>query len=1663
MDLASVARAAKAKQDSENVAPPRVTSLEAGSVPVDATKLSPFKNAALSVSGDAKLKHVAALAVLASRAQQQQQQQLPQESDASAKRENSGARSLHRLQQATTTIIASNALRLATPPPTAPAAAKALLRVTGLAVKEDKIPAALHAPLLALAAQADALAALLVQAKESIDPIIPWAQIVNSLYITAGVFCAWFVGYWNLGIGWVFVVMFFVNGAYRRNMQRIKSKISTETSRLLGLKRLESDSETLEWFNLFLSKFWIEYEPSLSTSLKNTIDPILHSSKPAFLDDLALTVFSLGSVAPRIETIKTIVQGSDADSLIMEWDLKFVPVDESGISAREKELGNVRHSYIEVVAKLGKGPVAIPIPVVVSEIEFRGTLRLELKFVTKFPHISTVDYMFTHTPGIDFTLRPLKALDMMDLPGLKSSLDNILGFALAGFVAPHRNTIDVDSIVNGTGAEVPLGVLKITIHEAKGLHNFELAGISDPYVSIRIGGQVVARTKTIGNALNPYWGQTLLVPVLRSSLFFTGEGSVADLLEMEVFDENEASSDRSMGLVAPLRLSRWVKLLEEDLSPEGKVVEVVEEDVEEVKTAADGKADDKLPPAVDKDGKPIPVPEKVEEEPKPPLSCGDDLTADERESLITEWGPPTGDAGSDVWHGVYPRDAIVTREIRKRLGEIRLEMSYLPVTTMDGLKAILEAKKPTGAAAATQPNPGAPATPAAVARPASTIHSSPVSTAADMKHIPPSRTSTSASLSMSPTATPSTIAPPTSPLSSPTMPLPETHAPDTSNSGVLTATIHAGKELPGSRVSTLKCEVVLSKVEFAPTGNWAVGSTPAVKKTNNPTWDCPVRFYVADSETACLRFMVKDGSRVVGEVSMKVCDAIKRLTTKDAVVDWFRLTGTDHAKIRITFAWHPIDPTYLQVSPSSPRREPKGVIKFKLLKAKQLVNVEIMGRKSDPYAKIHIGHAPLGASLVKDNTLDPVWNETFYGVVYSKTQRIFVEVWDFNNIKKDKSLGSVELKFDDLMRFHEPVETHSPVLQKLIQDGLEVSFNGHALTVVAPIYLQRIELEDDKDKKKDGAAATDADDATDPNATPTISTPKSTKNPLTDAPATSATDFKSALLQRGFLYFEMEYYDVLGPNEHVHALEEEEYEFISRTRADVVKEVSRLRKLAEVGVLTKEEAEARVAVVVEKGFVGELDATRAELLRLPVARDVVEKHDSGILRFHLYNAKGINKPCNPYIDIRLNNYSYYTTRVQKNDKSPVWNATADVCARSISGQTLTILLLDSRDGETKSTDDTLLGIWNGELMDILGHKMKLVTLQGITDAIKLKMNLEYLPINRSASNLEAVDSSGTSDPYCVIDLNGEQIHKTLTHKKQLNPIFNESVNVFIHSRLRSTINFTLRDWNPIGKHTVLGTSELDLMNITCGELCKVSLPLSGARCGQLNMSVLFDPHAASNKSNESSTMDQSDARMEKGEDNAALKMTKGVGMGAIDVFKGIGKKVLGDVKQDQRKVITAAAAAQAIGAKEKDLTGPVEVPEILVDMFGAGISVAMAAPRPPAISGTVLLTIESARNLKAVDENGEADPYVKVNQLLHGKVKTLHKTKVQKKNRNPVWGESVHFKSPPSIITLVIKDYNMFGGSKPLGEVELDLDKLFAKGELFDEWVPVGLGGAGEI
>ena len=212
-----------------------------------------------------------------------------------------------------------------------------------------------------------------------------------------------FMTLFRFGWGWIFILMAFCATYYSTSIKRVRRRARDDLQRELAKTRLANESETADWMNTFLARFWLIYEPVLSGSIVASVEQILSVSTPAFLDSLRLSTFSLGTKAPHIDEVRTHTNTAE-DVVLMEWGISFTPNDVSDITPREAEKKTNPKILLEI--RVGKGLTAA-IPVLLEDITFQGKMKIRLKLVTAFPHIQLVDLSFIEKPHIDFVLKPI--------------------------------------------------------------------------------------------------------------------------------------------------------------------------------------------------------------------------------------------------------------------------------------------------------------------------------------------------------------------------------------------------------------------------------------------------------------------------------------------------------------------------------------------------------------------------------------------------------------------------------------------------------------------------------------------------------------------------------------------------------------------------------------------------------------------------------------------------------------------------------------------------------------------------------------------------------------------------------------------------------------------------------------------------------------------------------------------------------------------------------------------------------------------------------------------------------------------------------------------------------------------------------------------------------
>ncbi|KAJ5121075.1 Tricalbin [Penicillium bovifimosum] len=385
----------------------------------------------------------------------------------------------------------------------------------------------------------------------------------NAAVIVFACLASWIIAVLGGGIGWVLMIMAACSTYYRTSIRRVRRNFRDDVSREMSKQRLETDTESLEWINSFLVKFWPIYAPVLCDTIINTVDQVLSTSTPAFLDSLRLKTFILGTKPPRLEHVKTYPK-TDPDTVIMDWKFSFTPNDVMDLTARQTK--DKINPKIVLEVRVGKGVVSKGLDVIVEDMACSGLMRVKVKLQIPFPHIERVDVCFLEKPELDYVCKPLGGdhlgFDINFIPGLESFIKEMIHANLQPMMYdPNVFPIEIAKMLAGNPVDQAIGVVAITLHGATQLKNPDkFSGTPDPYAVVSLNNRnELGRTKIIHDTDSPRWNETIYVII----------NSFSDALSIAAYDWNEYRKDKEMG-VASFALDK----LEQEPSHEGIYLEV---------------------------------------------------------------------------------------------------------------------------------------------------------------------------------------------------------------------------------------------------------------------------------------------------------------------------------------------------------------------------------------------------------------------------------------------------------------------------------------------------------------------------------------------------------------------------------------------------------------------------------------------------------------------------------------------------------------------------------------------------------------------------------------------------------------------------------------------------------------------------------------------------------------------------------------------------------------------------------------------------------------------------------------------------------------------------------------------------------------------------------
>ncbi|KAH3671943.1 hypothetical protein OGAPHI_000129 [Ogataea philodendri] len=292
---------------------------------------------------------------------------------------------------------------------------------------------------------------------------------------------AWLIARLGGGFFALGFVLICASASYRNEFRRFNRNIRDDMLRLDAAKQLEDRHETMEWLNSFLAKFWVIYMPELSDMVIAQANTVLKDvAPPPPIDKLTLDEFTLGTKAPKVESIKSFTK-LGRDVWQMDWDFGFTPNDTDDMT--KNELKKKIDPKVALGIRVGKGFVGASLPILVEDMSFKGKMRITMKLGDNMPHIKTVSVSFLEPPSIDYALKPVGGntfgIDIMSvIPGLSSFVNSLIHSNLGPMLyAPNSLDIDVEEIFESMLPEAK-GVLAVNL---RGAEYFKDSNIS-PYV-----------------------------------------------------------------------------------------------------------------------------------------------------------------------------------------------------------------------------------------------------------------------------------------------------------------------------------------------------------------------------------------------------------------------------------------------------------------------------------------------------------------------------------------------------------------------------------------------------------------------------------------------------------------------------------------------------------------------------------------------------------------------------------------------------------------------------------------------------------------------------------------------------------------------------------------------------------------------------------------------------------------------------------------------------------------------------------------------------------------------------------------------------------------------------------------------------------------------------
>ncbi|CAO3634755.1 unnamed protein product [Cunninghamella echinulata] len=893
-----------------------------------------------------------------------------------------------------------------------------------------------------------------------------------------------------------------------------------------------------------------------------------------------------------------------------------------------------------------------------------------------------------------------------------------------------------------------------------------------------------------------------------------------------------------------------------------------------------------------------------------------------------------------------------------------------------------------------------------------------------------------------------------------------------SNSGVLRFTIHECRNLKSNRISPY-AKVMVNGVEKV--------KTPAFKRTSNPKFERSGEVVVLDRTAIFLRVDIYDSidfaeDSILGTWSSYLLPVMEQQSKNNG---WWDLTigNKNVGRIRVSVQWKPIVMSGLIHGSIGPNvyRSPIGIIRFSLWEARDLKNVETVG-KSDPYVRIMSGSQVRARTQVIDNHLFPEWGEFHYVPVHSMHEDLVLEVMDWNAKSKDKLLGSTKLRIkhlvkqisgkdkDDSIKWYEQLEKIDKwvPLQSPSKKGTkgELRYTAEFYPTLALKEDQNINKNDENDNiqsEKDISESNLVNYDTNNNEPLDIENDKSAVEPNTTEnllTANNNSDISQYMDLHGLPIkrtpdglVDLKAYNSGIIKIHIHEVQlSKQVHAYCAVMVDSLYSQFKTSSMKGKTLLFNEASDA---------FVKEADFSRINIDIRPADSDEKDDEKYG---YWAYSAIDIIRSLQQ--KKRLNKEEEKKKQQTKDNNSNTMNNNDD----------------DDHNGAEDKVDQEEDDEDQGEWYNLFGTE---------DGPGRIRLSFDYIPLLNftlnpdeslenqgsltvtllDAKDLMAADKSGTSDPYVVFIVNGEPVYKSPVVKKTLNPIWKDvQFTQQIISRVTASFRIDVFDWNQFQGDTALGCGGISLRNeyVESFTARDVRIPIDGVKGakGYVRVRFLWQPQLLTTRKTSTSLLTTMRTMTYHSKSSTsgttafdfgkplpssatssplrASSLPRTPPVPAKTISKDMSTTTTNENNNNNNQEQEQSFANQQLQLqKEQEQSTPTLRSQQINQQNLNHTNITKNFTSDTLPRGKITVNIESARNLMAADKNGLSDPFVHVRLNHH----TLYKTRAIKKTLDPEWNESFQFEltnPKESVLEYIVKDYNRFSHSVELGTYQQD-------------------------